>query len=99
MKRCAGWIILSRLVDTFVNKIYLYDDRMAVLCVIQDSHSDVTIDDMSSSKVALSGVDKKMHRRTLAHLASPVLPTGVCKIEAQRSGFNFEKRSGKMSTL
>ena len=53
MKRCAGWIILSRLVDTFVNKIYLYDDRMAVLCVIQDSHSDVTIDDLSSSRVVL----------------------------------------------
>lgn len=41
------------LVDTFVNKIYLYDDKMTVLYYTQDSHSDVTIDDLSSSTVAL----------------------------------------------
>ena len=41
------------LVDTFVNKIYLYDDKMTVLYNTQDSHSDVTIDDLSSSRVAL----------------------------------------------
>ena len=41
------------LVDTFVNKIYLYNDRMTVLYNTQDSHSDVTIDDLSSSRVAL----------------------------------------------
>ena len=43
------------LVDTFVNRIYLYDDKMTVLYNTQDSHSDVTIDDLSSSRVALSG--------------------------------------------
>ena len=31
-----------------VNKIYLYDDKMTVLYNTQDSHSDVTIDDLSS---------------------------------------------------
>jgi len=41
------------LVDTFVNKIYLYNDKMTVLYNTQDSHSDVTIDDLSSSRVAL----------------------------------------------
>lgn len=41
------------LVDTFINKIYLYDDKMAVLYNTQDSHSDVTIDELSSSRVAL----------------------------------------------
>lgn len=45
------------LVDTFVSKIYLYDDKMTVLYNTQDSHSDVTIDDLSSSRVAL--VDPK----------------------------------------
>ena len=45
--------------DTFVNRIYLYDDKMTVLYNTQDSHSDVTIDDLSSSRVALSGVYKK----------------------------------------
>ena len=39
--------------DTFVNRIYLYDDKMTVLYNTQDSHSDVTIDDLSSSRVAL----------------------------------------------
>ena len=41
------------LVDTFVSKIYLYDDKMTVLYNTQDSHSDVTIDDLSSSRVVL----------------------------------------------
>lgn len=41
------------LVDTFVNKIYLYDDKMTVLYNTQDSHSDVTIDNLSLSRVAL----------------------------------------------
>ena len=41
------------LVDTFVNRIYLYDDKMIVLYNTQDSHSDVTIDDLSSSRVVL----------------------------------------------
>lgn len=41
------------LVDTFVNRIYLYDDKMTILYNTQDSHSDVTIDDLSSSRVVL----------------------------------------------
>ena len=45
------------LVDTFVNRIYLriylYDDKMTVLYNTQDSHSDVTIDDLSSSRAVL----------------------------------------------
>lgn len=41
------------LVDAFVNRIYLYDDKMTVLYNTQDSHSDVTIDDLSSSRVVL----------------------------------------------
>lgn len=41
------------LVDTFINKIYLYDDKMTVLYNTQDSHSEVTIDDKSLSRVGL----------------------------------------------
>ena len=36
-----------------VNKIYLCDDKMTALCNTQDGHFDVTIDDLSSSRVAL----------------------------------------------
>ena len=46
------------LVDTFVNRIYLYDDKMTVLYNTQDSHSDVTIDDLSSSRVVLVEVGR-----------------------------------------
>ena len=56
------------LVDTFVNKIYLYNDRMTVLYNTQDSHSDVTIDDLSSSRVALvevRGVEPSLSRSLL----------------------------------
>ena len=41
------------MVDTFINKIYLYDDKMTVLYNTQDSHLEVTIDDKSLSKVGL----------------------------------------------
>ncbi len=41
------------LIDTFVNKIYLYDDKMTILYNVQDCHSDVTIDEISSSTVDL----------------------------------------------
>ena len=41
------------LVDTFIHKAYLYDDKMTVLYNTQDSHLDVTIDDISSSRAAL----------------------------------------------
>lgn len=38
-------------VDAFINKIYLYDDKMTVLCNAQDSHFNVDLD-----KISLSGV-------------------------------------------
>ena len=41
------------LVDTFINRIYLYDDKMTVLYNTQDSHLEVTIDDISLSRVGL----------------------------------------------
>ena len=41
------------LVDTFVNKIYLYDDKMTVLYNTQDSHSEMTLDNASLSRVGL----------------------------------------------
>ena len=57
------------LVDTFVNKIYLYDDKMTVLYNTQDSHSDVTIDDLSSSRVAL--VEHDAQRSNTSPPAAP----------------------------
>ena len=39
------------LIDTFVNKVYLYDDKMTILYNSQNSHSNVTIDDLGSSGV------------------------------------------------
>ena len=44
------------LVDTFINKIYLYDDKMTILYNIQDSHSNVDLDEISSTRVGLSEV-------------------------------------------
>lgn len=41
------------LVDTFVRKIYLYDDKMTILYNTQDGHSDVSLDDLGSSKGVL----------------------------------------------
>ena len=38
------------LIDTFVHKIYLYDDKMTILFNTQDGHSDVSLDDLGSSK-------------------------------------------------
>ena len=34
----------------FVNKIYLYDDKMTVLCNTQDGHFDVDLKEVSSLK-------------------------------------------------
>ena len=34
------------LIDTFVDRIYLYDDKMTILYNAQDSHSDVTLDEI-----------------------------------------------------
>ncbi len=62
------------LVDTFVNKIYLYDDKMTVLYNTQDSHSDVTIDDLSSSRVALEGTVKiDIFERLTSHQYSTII--------------------------
>lgn len=38
------------LVDMLVNKIYLYDDKMTVLCNTQDGHFDVDLKEVSSLK-------------------------------------------------
>lgn len=47
------------LVDTFINKIYLYNDKMTILFNAPDSHSDVTLDDLSSSGVGLVRLSEK----------------------------------------
>ena len=41
------------LVDAFVDRIYLYDDKMTVLYNAQGGHSHVGLDEKSSSKVVL----------------------------------------------
>jgi len=41
------------LIDTFVDRIYLYDDKMTILYNAQDSHSDVDLDEMCSSAVKM----------------------------------------------
>lgn len=41
------------LIDTFVNKIYLYDEKMTILYNTQDGHSHMNLDELGSSKVAL----------------------------------------------
>ena len=41
------------LVDTFINKIYLYEDKMTVLYNTQDSHTEITLDNTSLSRVGL----------------------------------------------
>ena len=38
------------LVDMLVNKIYLYDDKMTVLCNTQDGHFDIDLKEVSSLK-------------------------------------------------
>ena len=38
------------LVDMLVNKIYLYDDKMTILCNTQDGHFDVDLKEISSLK-------------------------------------------------
>ena len=48
------------LVDMLVNKIYLYDDKMTVLCNTQDGHFDVDLKEVSSLKgqlVEVGGVE------------------------------------------
>lgn len=51
------------LVDTFVNKIYLYDDKMTVLYNTQDSHSEMTLDNASLSRVGLVEPNRCRFRR------------------------------------
>ena len=66
------------LVDTFVNKIYLYDDKMTVLYNTQDSHSDVTIDDLSSSRVVL--VEPRGVEPLSESAATRTSPGAVCRL-------------------
>lgn len=47
------------LVDMLVNKIYLYNDKMAILCNTQDGHFDVDLKEVSSLKGHLFCVDEK----------------------------------------
>ena len=50
------------LVDMLVNKIYLYDDKMTVLCNTQDGHFDVDLKEVSSLKgqlVEAGGVEPR----------------------------------------
>jgi site-specific DNA recombinase len=42
------------LVDMLVNKIYLYDEKITILCNTQDGNFDVDLDDISSSKDCLA---------------------------------------------
>ena len=48
----------QELVEMLVNKIYLYDDKMTVLCNTQDGHFDVDLKDVSSLKGQLEGTVK-----------------------------------------
>lgn len=41
------------LIDTFVNKIFLYDDKMTILYNVQDGHFDFDLDNISLSGVGL----------------------------------------------
>ena len=53
------------LVDMLVNKIYLYDDKMTVLCNTQDGHFDVDLKEVSSLKgqlVDLKGFEPSTSR-------------------------------------
>ena len=61
------------LVDTFINKIYLYDDKMTVLYNTQDSHSEVTIDDKSLPEPAAPWIDMNRLLSALTLSASGVL--------------------------
>lgn len=48
------------LIDMLVNKIYLYNDKMTILCNTQDGHFDVDLKEMSSLKghlVEVAGVE------------------------------------------
>ena len=48
------------LIDMLVNKIYLYDNKMTVLCNAQDSRFDINLDEKSSPKerlVEMAGVE------------------------------------------
>ena len=48
------------LIDMLVNKIYLYDNKITVLCNAQDSHFDATLSEKSSTKgrlVEMAGIE------------------------------------------
>ncbi len=58
--------------------MYLYDDKMAVLYNTQDSHSDVTIDDLSSSRVVL-GIRNDIDAFYLKHVEYTI--SRPCQLE------------------
>ena len=80
------------LVDTFVNRIYLYDDKMTVLYNTQDSHSNVTIDDLSSSRVVLvepRGIEP-LSENPSSRLSSGVVSLlNLPRLNADRQAFRF----------
>lgn len=68
------------LVDTFINKIYLYDDRMTVLYNTQDSHSEMTLDNTSLSRVGLvepRGIEPHIE------IVKPVVPLALFNFRFQ----------------
>ncbi len=58
------------LVDMLVNKIYLYDAKVTVLCITQDGHFYMDLKEISSLKCQLSRVDKKMQATPRIHRPS-----------------------------
>lgn len=65
------------LVDTFINRIYLYDDKMTVLYNTQDSHLEVTIDDISLSRVGLVEPNRCRFRRRGGTLRMNPIPAAT----------------------
>ena len=60
------------LVDMLVNKIYLYDDKMTILCNTQDGHFDVDLKEVSSLKGHL------VARRRVYKNSPKVRTTSLC---------------------
>lgn len=73
------------LVDMLVNKIYLYDDKMTVLCNTQDGHFDIDLKELSSLKGQLVGLSEANSNkyRTLLELKASIDPTAIVSPPAQ----------------
>ena len=65
------------LIDTFIDRIYLYDDKMTILYNAQDSHSDVDLDEIiENSAECSSAVEVYYHYNfdtTCKRLKPPIL--------------------------